>query len=1140
MSQQRFPSLYFQITALLILFVILLLLPFESASYGLKKPNQEPKPKKTFPFHKVTYVPIKEDDDVDEDIKEFFEKVHYADVKTSHSQLQIDNDEEDEDFEEDKRRLSFGLFGWFFGSKKNESDELEITRANNDDEELNYEKSENEDNKVLNKNNEKTGIITWLEYLMKTNEPSKSQSDNSKDIISEYFNRWPFNVIFPIGQSQKLVVPRNGGKWVSSQGISDEEFEILLEALPSFIINPNFIDDIDCKQQIQIFQRQLRGHKMWPLQMIDASGKISSGILRGNVNQFGDFDLCTNIKTSVKITNEVSVRIKGKYCLAHIEIEPTSADLKLAVHLLQGRGLWNSHLSDPIHFAPRYSIVNWGICIPHACQAQVVQNMIDRSLQPYNRTGIYFHVEVSENDCYIRNSTNFGTLLKHYKNIDFTFGYFLIFIFAAIASVLIENRCIFKNLFKMIQSNFKPKWLQMLVEFKKFVEIVKKSHREAQAEIEMQMNNSKMQTRDDVNATEVVGVLKEEYEKPEKKNETEKEEEIQVENVSENLEIEEENFGSETNFANDPVERTKSIFNDAILSFAPKRSIEALLSTEGQDTIFPIINVIKIFSTFMLYICFKYLMLGHLPVLNRDKLIMSFDTPLSIFYRSPILYFDILLMISGFIKAYHMCTEMEEKLHIHALKRLMLNILRFLPSLYAILLFQTWILPHLESGPLWNNIIRIQSQLCEKNLWRNIFGVQNAIDFEETCSPMTIQTSVEMQLYLLAPLIVWFFYCNSEVGFFLFGGINMISVALRYSRTYRDHLSPIIFHGMHISKFYRTANLLFSSPLSRATPFLIGIGAAILHKRLKKTFEDLSQIGLICGWFTAIASLIYCYWYPYSAIRLDYIYNSTDAASYASWSPLVLGLIMTWIIYIISCYTCNESRIHRYKILKSKPILILSRIIYPTQLIMYVTVLYFTAQQKEPRPYSATDLISFSEIGIIILYAIVVAIFVDIPMQKVSKLLVNEIFPDKSPYPSSNKETKANETEINIQVKQKLVNDESSNNEHESESVETELNDKQKREQINEESNYNEYEVKTAGMELNNQQKDERIHERSNYHVELEAEGDSFTEKETQNLTQREIQDSNSDIAKDNTSNENYAEKSEYEEDDPNINEEAE
>lgn len=47
--------------------------------------------------------------------------------------------------------------------------------------------------------------------------------------------------------------------------------------------------------------------------MHDASAKIPSGILNGNMNQYGDFDQCLN---AVAPNDEFS----GKYCLASVQL----------------------------------------------------------------------------------------------------------------------------------------------------------------------------------------------------------------------------------------------------------------------------------------------------------------------------------------------------------------------------------------------------------------------------------------------------------------------------------------------------------------------------------------------------------------------------------------------------------------------------------------------------------------------------------------------------------------------------------------------------------------------------------------------------------------------------------------------------
>lgn len=87
--------------------------------------------------------------------------------------------------------------------------------------------------------------------------------------------------------------------------------------------------------------------------MYDASAKIPSNILKGNLNQLGDFDQCLGISAKVPLEepskndeNVPTLKITGKYCLTYIDIEATEQDMKLPVNLAQGRAFIRSKNTD--------------------------------------------------------------------------------------------------------------------------------------------------------------------------------------------------------------------------------------------------------------------------------------------------------------------------------------------------------------------------------------------------------------------------------------------------------------------------------------------------------------------------------------------------------------------------------------------------------------------------------------------------------------------------------------------------------------------------------------------------------------------------------------------------------------------------
>lgn len=88
------------------------------------------------------------------------------------------------------------------------------------------------------------------------------------------------------------------------------------------------------------------------LPVLDSSAKIPSGLLRGNVNQLGDYDQCLGVLAYVKV-DERTIRIQGKYCLATVDLHASHPDMRLPVNLMQGRTFIRASMRDVRDFAPK-------------------------------------------------------------------------------------------------------------------------------------------------------------------------------------------------------------------------------------------------------------------------------------------------------------------------------------------------------------------------------------------------------------------------------------------------------------------------------------------------------------------------------------------------------------------------------------------------------------------------------------------------------------------------------------------------------------------------------------------------------------------------------------------------------------------
>lgn len=55
---------------------------------------------------------------------------------------------------------------------------------------------------------------------------------------------------------------------------------------------------------------------------------------------------------------------------------------------------------------------------------------------------------------------------------------------------------------------------------------------------------------------------------------------------------------------------------------------------------------------------------------------------------------------------------------------------RLVPTLGALILFCTYIMPHIGSGPQWPLVVDNHAEICKRTWWRNFLFIHNYFGFE--------------------------------------------------------------------------------------------------------------------------------------------------------------------------------------------------------------------------------------------------------------------------------------------------------------------------------------------------------------------------------------------------------------------------
>ncbi|XP_061378671.1 nose resistant to fluoxetine protein 6-like [Danaus plexippus] len=418
-------------------------------------------------------------------------------------------------------------------------------------------------------------------------------------------------------------------------------------------------------------------------------------------------------------------------------------------------------------------------------------------------------------------------------------------------------------------------------------------------------------------------------------------------------------------------QETKTSSGGFLSCFSLYRTLNKLIAPASEDEI-ACIHGIRAVVTVALIVAHKFLPMALTPYTNRIRLSEILSSSLLSWCRAGWIFTDCFLLISGTLTSYRKSPSD------NVAAKLLSRYIRLTPALLAIVLFYAYVWDNISSGPMWGTLVWKNSQLCRDGWWWNILYVQNYFGFEDMCAPQTHHMAMDFQLTIVGSIIVWMI--QSEVPFagsFL-PTLHILSAYSRYT-TVRDHrLTLLAYQGVSVSQLYRTGRLSYTSIYHRCSPYLIGLSLGLYLRNRSRLTKPLVYLGwFICG--TLWGAI---FWAGYDSGYLDYRYDVTYAAQYATLAPVAAALAFAWIIYAAQ----NGHSEILSRMLSGRPLLFISRISYALYLVQFVVYLTNTASIKASREFSLTSLIDLQEIVTILVSSIILTVTLVLPLQSLPKL----------------------------------------------------------------------------------------------------------------------------------------------------------
>ncbi|XP_025992851.1 O-acyltransferase like protein [Solenopsis invicta] len=650
----------------------------------------------------------------------------------------------------------------------------------------------------------------------------------------------------------------------------DLEARRLLQILPPYDPGAGGVS-AECKRHANIFHQELAKFTLWALRMYDATAKVPSGLLSGNVNQFGDFDECVGV--------EGKDGIRGQYCLAHLQldVDQSRPDLKYLHRLMHSHYAFRSNMTDPGHRVPRFSSLNWAICTPASCTAQDVKASLQHTISKYTaQTGFKISLRVDQNMCQVKNEfvPSKGTIA--------TSLFFVTILVLTLVAALYDH-----------------------------------------------------------------------------------------------LEI--------------PA-------SELLLSFSLKRNIRKLFSLERPKGDIESLHGLRFLNSLLLLTAHKSMAIFFMPYMNRTYMSEFLGKPWTVIGRAASLYTDPFIMLSGLLTTYSFLGKLKKTGNLDIKNEYFSRLLRLVPTLGALILFCTYIMPYIGSGPQWPLVVTSHAEVCKKTWWRNFLFIHNYFGFENICLTHTHHIGIDTQLFAISPLLVLFLYKKPKMGAIVLCVIASISTILRFYVTYTKNLNNYVYYGTSIRQLFDTADYSYSLPSHRLTVYIIGIFTGYLLRNIPKDFK-LSTTALYTGWIVCSLMFLAAFIGPSKMGSIDYVYNPIHAAIYNAFAPIGWCSLHVWLA--IMQYT-GSSNGFLSKLVSWRGFLVTTRISYAIYLTQFPIYFYNVGQTRTAEHYEFFRvMLNIKEIAWILFASIVLTLLFDTPFQNLKNYILKKPMLEKDVTKSS-------------------------------------------------------------------------------------------------------------------------------------------
>ncbi|KFB40132.1 AGAP000629-PA-like protein [Anopheles sinensis] len=417
--------------------------------------------------------------------------------------------------------------------------------------------------------------------------------------------------------------------------------------------------------------------------------------------------------------------------------------------------------------------------------------------------------------------------------------------------------------------------------------------------------------------------------------------------------------------------------------FSLIKNTRSILSFREERNDIACVHGIRFLNALLLLIAHKSMALFFNPYVNRTEMSEILGQPWTVIGRAAAIFTDPFIMFSGFLTTFSFVERLAKGQRVRLHQEYVGRLLRIVPPLGALILFCTFVLPFLGSGPLWNLVVTNHGDICKRYWWRNMLFIHNYFGFKNMCLTHTHHVGIDTELFFVAPLFIYLVWRWPRRGLLALLALATITTVQRFYVTYNLRLANYVYFGTSVKQLFETADFMYTLPYYRVTVYIMGVilGYACSQCKTMKLTEKQIKI----GWYVSTLSIAVAFFGPAPMGSIHYVYDPLHAASYAAFSPIAWCLFFAWTVFTAHLGYRNKL----IDFFSWRGFRITTRISYAVYLTQFPIFFYNVGRTRAPQYFEFWPAVIFNtnEYAVVFLASFLLTVLFETPFINIKKML---------------------------------------------------------------------------------------------------------------------------------------------------------